>query len=110
MGFVFDQSGGPHIRITTGRRDGLFASNIRADEDLPSPLLNVDGLLNVFQPKGLSLEESIAIIGGTCKASDLNFVEKLGAMISCPPILASHIQFNLISYSVSKHQMLESNS
>ncbi|CAM6104541.1 unnamed protein product [Calypogeia fissa] len=57
-------SGGPNIRIQTGRRDGLFASNVRADQDLPSALSNVDGLLNVFQPKGLSIEESVAIIGG----------------------------------------------
>lgn len=57
-------SGGPNIRIKTGRRDGLLSSNIRADDDLPSPLINVDGLLNIFQPKGLSIEESVAIIGG----------------------------------------------
>eukprot|EP01018_Ginkgo_biloba_P009807 Gb_15647 [translate_table: standard] len=56
-------SGGPAISIPLGRRDSLTASNVLADEFLPSAYVSVDGMLNIFAAKGMSVEETVAILG-----------------------------------------------
>lgn len=56
------------MQVLLGRRDGFTANNFRADSELPAATINVDGLINVFGPKGLTLEESVALIGGKASA------------------------------------------
>ncbi|KAI4365045.1 hypothetical protein MLD38_021065 [Melastoma candidum] len=72
-------SGGPRIGIPLGRKDVRTCSHQRADSYLPSPSISVDGFLQTFVSKGMSLEESVAILGahtlgvGHC----LNIVDRL---------------------------------
>ncbi|KAI4371153.1 hypothetical protein MLD38_019419 [Melastoma candidum] len=72
-------SGGPRIGIPLGRKDSRTCSLQRADAYLPSPSISVDGFLQTFNSKGMSLEESVAILGahtlgvGHC----LNIVKRL---------------------------------
>ncbi|XP_073117105.1 peroxidase 29-like [Elaeis guineensis] len=73
------RSGGPWIAVPLGRKDSTTASNRRADEFLPSSSIGVDGALQMFMSKGMSVEESVAILGahtigaGHC----LNIVHRL---------------------------------
>ena len=57
------RSGGPWIAVPLGRKDSTTASNRRADEFLPSSSIGVDGALQMFMSKGMSVEESVAILG-----------------------------------------------
>ncbi|KAJ7534628.1 hypothetical protein O6H91_13G103500 [Diphasiastrum complanatum] len=56
-------SGGPRIIVQTGRRDSLFASNLVADVSLPRASVNIDTFLDIFQTKGMTVPESVAILG-----------------------------------------------
>ncbi|KAJ7568415.1 hypothetical protein O6H91_01G031900 [Diphasiastrum complanatum] len=56
-------SGGPRISVETGRRDGVFASDLAADASLPPASVSVDDFLNIFQSKGMTVQESVAILG-----------------------------------------------
>ncbi|XP_024531674.1 peroxidase 29-like, partial [Selaginella moellendorffii] len=56
-------TGGPTIPVLTGRRDGTAASNAAADRLLPPATVSVDNFISLFASKGLSLDESVAIIG-----------------------------------------------
>ncbi|KAL6619530.1 hypothetical protein ACP70R_034669 [Stipagrostis hirtigluma subsp. patula] len=57
-------AGGPHIpRVPLGRRDSTTASRHAADEQLPSCFLGIDDALDMFTRKGMSVEETVAIIG-----------------------------------------------
>ncbi|CAI9118888.1 OLC1v1020515C1 [Oldenlandia corymbosa var. corymbosa] len=57
-------SGGPRIRVPLGRKDSEKPSNFRAAEaSLPPGDIGVDGMLPLFARKGMSIEESVAIIG-----------------------------------------------
>ena len=57
-------AGGPRIKVPLGRRDSWGASRLGvADSLLPSSTIGVDGMLQVFAEKGMSLEESVAIMG-----------------------------------------------
>ncbi|OWM83383.1 peroxidase 29 [Punica granatum] len=56
-------SGGPHIAVPLGRKDSRTSSSHMADARLPSPSISVDEFLRTFMSKGMSLEESVAIIG-----------------------------------------------
>ncbi|XP_042477126.1 peroxidase 29-like [Macadamia integrifolia] len=72
-------AGGPSFRIPLGRRDATSSSKEMADAHLPAHSINVDELLNVFMPKGMDLQEIVAILGahtlgvGHC----LNIVDRL---------------------------------
>ncbi|GAB4830822.1 hypothetical protein Ancab_004850 [Ancistrocladus abbreviatus] len=72
-------AGGPHIQIPLGRKDSTTSSYEQADAHLPSPRISVDQMLRIFTTKGMSLEESIAILGahtlgvGHC----INIVDRL---------------------------------
>ncbi|EFJ36776.1 hypothetical protein SELMODRAFT_403456 [Selaginella moellendorffii] len=54
---------GPTIPMLTGRRDSTAASNAAADRLLPPATVSVDNFISLFASKGLSLDESVAIIG-----------------------------------------------
>ncbi|KAH7297022.1 hypothetical protein KP509_26G049600 [Ceratopteris richardii] len=56
-------AGGPFIEVPLGRRDALTASAARAQAELPPAHTGFDGFLQVFQTKGLTLEESVALLG-----------------------------------------------
>lgn len=56
-------NGGPDIRIALGRRDADVSSVLQADAELPPATSNVDRVLNVFSPFGMTLAESVAILG-----------------------------------------------
>ncbi|XP_059280785.1 peroxidase 29 isoform X2 [Lycium ferocissimum] len=57
-------SGGPRIDVPLGRRDSSNPTNSAlADSSLPPSNVGVDDMLRLFEQKGLSLEESVAIIG-----------------------------------------------
>ncbi|KAE9455120.1 hypothetical protein C3L33_12989, partial [Rhododendron williamsianum] len=57
-------SGGPQIQVPLGRRDSIsFPSYSLADSLLPAAGLGVDGMLRIFGSKGMSIEESVAIMG-----------------------------------------------
>ncbi|XP_024543674.1 peroxidase 29 [Selaginella moellendorffii] len=72
-------AGGPDFPIQLGRRDATFASNRAADAALPPPTISVDKFLDIFRAMGMSIEESVAIMGahtlgvGHC----LNIVNRL---------------------------------
>ncbi|GAV70844.1 peroxidase domain-containing protein, partial [Cephalotus follicularis] len=57
-------SGGPFIKVPLGRRDSTITpSNELADAMIPSASIGVDGMLHIFASKGMSIEESVAIMG-----------------------------------------------
>ncbi|KAI3419279.1 Peroxidase, partial [Psidium guajava] len=72
-------SGGPYIAIPLGRKDSRASSYQQADAHLPPPSISVDAFLQTFMAKGLTIEESVAILGahtlgeGHC----LNIVDRL---------------------------------
>ncbi|KAG6543939.1 hypothetical protein Mapa_014780 [Marchantia paleacea] len=107
-------SGGPFMPVQLGRRDGFSANNFQADTDLPAATINVDGLINVFGPKGLTLEESVALVGGghTIGVGHcVSFVERLYPQIdpAINPFMAGTLRllcpnpnfFNNITFSAN---------
>ncbi|KAJ7519603.1 hypothetical protein O6H91_20G045700 [Diphasiastrum complanatum] len=56
-------TGGPNIQIPTGRRDGTFASNLAADALVPPATVNMHDFLQVFNSKGMTVAESVAMLG-----------------------------------------------
>ncbi|PQQ20391.1 hypothetical protein Pyn_32672 [Prunus yedoensis var. nudiflora] len=57
-------SGGPQIKVPLGRRDSSVPPNYKlADSLLPSATIGVDGMLQLFAKKGMTVEESVAIMG-----------------------------------------------
>jgi peroxidase len=56
-------AGGPRITIPLGRRDSTFASTSEASASLPQPNISVDQFMNLFATYGMSLPESVAIMG-----------------------------------------------
>jgi len=66
-------NGGPNIQIALGRKDTDVSSAAQADAELPPSTSNVDRVVNVFSAFGMSLEESVAILGMSstaCSCSD----------------------------------------
>ncbi|KZV36633.1 peroxidase 29 [Dorcoceras hygrometricum] len=58
-------SGGPRIDVPLGRKDSSTPSTSKlADSSLPSADIGVDGMLQIFAQKGMTVEESVAILGG----------------------------------------------
>ncbi|MQM02334.1 hypothetical protein Taro_035102 [Colocasia esculenta] len=56
-------SGGPTIRVPLGRRDALSTSGELADASLPPATAPVEAMLRIFAEKGMTVEESVAIMG-----------------------------------------------
>jgi peroxidase len=56
-------AGGPRITIPLGRRDSTFASTSEASASLPRPNISMDQFMNLFATYGMSLPESVAIMG-----------------------------------------------
>lgn len=55
---------GPRIAVPLGRRDSSTASTDKdADASLPAADVGVDGMLETFADKGMTIEESVAILG-----------------------------------------------
>ncbi|GAA0163113.1 peroxidase [Lithospermum erythrorhizon] len=54
-------AGGPTYSIPTGRRDGLISD--AAEVDLPGPSLNIEDALPFFTPKGMNLNDMVALLG-----------------------------------------------
>ena len=57
-------SGGPHIRVPLGRRDSSLTPSYQlANSLLPPSTIGVEEMLQIFTNKGMSVEESVAIMG-----------------------------------------------
>lgn len=55
---------GPRIAVPLGRRDSSVAPSSKvADALLPPVSIGVDGMLRLFAGKGMTVEESVAIMG-----------------------------------------------
>ncbi|GLU17882.1 hypothetical protein SLE2022_342310 [Rubroshorea leprosula] len=54
---------GPSWTVLLGRRDSTTASLSTANSDIPSPLLNLSGLITAFSNKGFSAKEMVALSG-----------------------------------------------
>lgn len=55
---------GPRIAVPLGRRDSSTAPTDKdADASLPPADVGVDGMLKTFADKGMTIEESVAILG-----------------------------------------------
>ncbi|GKV04373.1 hypothetical protein SLEP1_g16533 [Rubroshorea leprosula] len=54
---------GPSWTVLLGRRDSTTASLNTANSDIPSPLLNLSGLITAFSNKGFSAKEMVALSG-----------------------------------------------
>ncbi|XP_058734592.1 cationic peroxidase 1-like [Vicia villosa] len=55
--------GGPFWRVPNGRRDSTTANLKAANSDLPSPFLDLKGLIAAFGKKGFSADEMVALSG-----------------------------------------------
>ncbi|XP_047947695.1 peroxidase 29 [Salvia hispanica] len=57
-------SGGPRINVPLGRRDSRGPPNVRlADSSLPPNDIGLKGALKLFSKKGMTVEETVAILG-----------------------------------------------
>ena len=57
-------SGGPHIEVPLGRKDSFTAPNYQqADAWIPPATTGVDDMLHIFTSKGMTIQESVALIG-----------------------------------------------
>lgn len=57
------QLGGPFWLVRLGRRDSTTANLNAANSDLPSPFLDLKGLIGAFGKKGFSADEMVALSG-----------------------------------------------
>ncbi|XP_058766503.1 cationic peroxidase 1-like [Vicia villosa] len=55
--------GGPIWPVRVGRKDSTTANLNAANSDLPSPFLDIKGLIDAFKKKGFSPEEMVALSG-----------------------------------------------
>lgn len=58
-------TGGPKIKIPLGRKDSVTFSSQQADANIPAAGIAVDKFLQIFKSYGMTLEESVAILGMT---------------------------------------------
>ena len=57
-------SGGPHIEVPLGRKDSFTAPSYQqADTWIPPATTGVDDMLHIFTSKGMTIQESVALIG-----------------------------------------------
>lgn len=57
------QLGGTNWTVQLGRRDSTTANLSAANNDLPSPALNLSDLITAFSNKGLTANELVALSG-----------------------------------------------
>ncbi|CAI9782343.1 unnamed protein product [Fraxinus pennsylvanica] len=55
--------GGPSWSVVLGRRDSTSASSSAANNNLPAPTLNLNGLISAFSNKGFTAKEMVALSG-----------------------------------------------
>ncbi|KAK2981807.1 hypothetical protein RJ640_010324 [Escallonia rubra] len=55
--------GGPSWNVAVGRRDSTTASLSAANSNIPSPALNLSGLITAFSNKGFNANEMVALSG-----------------------------------------------
>ncbi|GMY05959.1 peroxidase 10-like [Fagus crenata] len=58
------QIGGPYWAVPLGRRDGTTASEMAANEQLPSPFEPLQNITAKFTSKGLDLKDVVVLSGG----------------------------------------------
>lgn len=58
------QLGGPTWKVRLGRRDSTTASRTAANNNLPSPFLDLPGLIANFKKQGLNSRDLVALSGG----------------------------------------------
>ncbi|CAN4126243.1 unnamed protein product [Withania somnifera] len=56
--------GGPTWEVPLGRRDSITASRTTANNDIPSPFMDLPALINNFKKQGLDEKDLIALSGG----------------------------------------------
>ncbi|OIT36556.1 PREDICTED: peroxidase 70-like [Nicotiana attenuata] len=56
--------GGPSWRVPLGRRDSTTASRAQANNDIPSPFMDLPSLINNFKNQGLNQKDLVALSGG----------------------------------------------
>ncbi|XP_019187908.1 PREDICTED: peroxidase P7-like [Ipomoea nil] len=56
--------GGPSWAVQLGRRDSTTASKTAANNDIPSPLMDLPALTNSFSKQGLDVKDLVALSGG----------------------------------------------
>ena len=61
---VLFQLGGPSWQVPLGRRDSATAGSVSdVNSNIPSPALNVSGLISAFSNKGFTAKEMVALSG-----------------------------------------------
>ncbi|OAY47723.1 peroxidase 65 [Manihot esculenta] len=55
--------GGPFYPVQLGRKDGLISMVSHADEGLPRTNMTMDQLIDLFDKKGFSIKEFVALLG-----------------------------------------------
>ena len=58
------QLGGPTWAVQLGRRDSTTASRNQANNDIPSPFMDLSALINNFRKQGLNEKDLVALSGG----------------------------------------------
>ncbi|XP_027065299.1 peroxidase RIP1-like [Coffea arabica] len=56
--------GGPSWAVQLGRRDSTTASRSVANNDIPSPLMDLPALISSFKKQGLNVKDLVALSGG----------------------------------------------
>ncbi|XP_049372539.1 cationic peroxidase 1-like [Solanum verrucosum] len=56
--------GGPSWQVQLGRRDSTTASRTQANNDIPSPFMDLSSLINNFKNQGLNEKDLVALSGG----------------------------------------------
>ncbi|CAA2986306.1 cationic peroxidase 1-like [Olea europaea subsp. europaea] len=56
--------GGPSWEVQLGRRDSTTASESKANDDIPSPSMDLPELINSFKKQGLNMKDLVALSGG----------------------------------------------
>ncbi|MCE5165761.1 hypothetical protein HAX54_012093 [Datura stramonium] len=56
--------GGPTWKVPLGRRDSITASRTAANNDIPTPFMDLPALINNFKKQGLDEKDLVALSGG----------------------------------------------
>ncbi|XP_061349038.1 cationic peroxidase 1-like [Gastrolobium bilobum] len=88
--------GGTTWQVHLGRRDSTTASLSDANSDLPSPFLDLNGLVAAFQKKGFTVDEMVALSGAHTigKARCSLFRTRIYNESNINPLFAKSLQEN----------------